>query len=155
MKYSVQLGAVRITERFFKHDPPTDEEQKSARRYIQDTLATLQIPGPGNYRLIGVAGTVTSLACLEQHLNQFIPERVEGFILDRQRISYWCGKLLSMTSAEIGASSEVTEGRADILSAGCMILDEIVAKFGFENITSSVRGLRYGIALKTWEKLNR
>jgi exopolyphosphatase/guanosine-5'-triphosphate,3'-diphosphate pyrophosphatase len=153
-KMSLQLGAVRITERFFKHDPPTLGEEGSARKYIREILSASRFLLYEQVNLIGVAGTVTSLACLDQQLKEFIPNKVEGYRLSVEKINGWSKTLAGLSSGEILSLSNVTEGRADILTAGCLILDEIMAHFRFPWILASIRGLRYGLAFVTSEKLN-
>ena len=151
----LQVGAVRITERFFTHDPPTAAEQMSARAFIREIIAAKTLPSFENIRLMGVAGTVTTLVCLERGLKQFIPEKVEGYHLSRQSIESWSNRLASMSSGEILTLSEAAEGRSDILAAGAMILHEIMKTFNCGEIVASIRGLRHGFAIVAWEELNR
>ena len=151
-RYSFQLGAVRISERFFKHDPPRAEEIESARQFILEELAQVRNPGLHAYRLIGVAGTATTLACLDQGLVDFDMQRVSGYEFTPQQIGHWRVKLGSMSSAEIRGLSHSTEGRADILAAGVLIIHEVIELFRFERFIISERGLRYGMILRDWKE---
>jgi len=150
--YSFQMGAVRITERFFKESPPTQAEIHSARQYILEEISQVQNPGFDVYELIGVAGTVTTLACLDQQLMQFDVHKVRGYTMDRQRIDGWFSKLSALSAAEIRSLSEVTIGREDILTAGVLILQEAMTVLGFRQVRVSERGLRYGVIMREWEK---
>lgn len=150
-QYSIDVGAVRLTERFFRDDPPTPAEVGSARTYIREELSQVRNPGLSGYRLVGVAGTVTTLACLDQGLPEFEVSRVAGYRMNSERVGSWCQKLCSMRSSEIRALSNAAEGRADILGAGTLILSEFMSLFGCTDLTVSERGLRYGRALKAWE----
>jgi exopolyphosphatase/guanosine-5'-triphosphate,3'-diphosphate pyrophosphatase len=148
VRRSLQMGSVRITERFFLHQPPLPEEIEAARVFIQGELKSageLQIK---EKELVGVAGTVTSLSCFEQGLKEFDAHNVDDFVLSGGMVREWSEKLASLTSAEILSLSSVAEGRADILSAGALILAESMNHFQIEKIRASIRGLRYGIALK-------
>ena len=152
-RYSLQAGSVRLTEKFFKHEPPLPAEIESARQYILEELSQVHNPGFGNYRLLGVAGTVTTLACMDQRLEEFDIEKVAGYRMDQQRVAAWLTRLSRMGSHEIRSLSNTTDGRADILTAGVLILNEIMDLFRFPSLTVSERGLRYGLALKEWERV--
>jgi exopolyphosphatase / guanosine-5'-triphosphate,3'-diphosphate pyrophosphatase len=152
---SFQLGSVRLTERCFIHNPPTSEEVESARNLVQSELTSLDELRSGSYSLIGVAGTVTTLACLDQGLIEFDVYRVSGYRLSREHVSDWFQRLSEMRSMEIEALSESTAGRADILTAGVLILLEFMNRFNFLEIMVSERGLRYGMVIREWEKQHR
>ena len=152
--YSFQIGAVRITERFFKDNPPTDAQLESARQNILEELSQVRNPGLYQYTLVGVAGTVTTLACLDQHLPDFDVEKVRGYEMKKERIDYWSTTLSSMKTTDILNLSNVITGREDILTAGVLILREIMSLLGFHEILVSERGLRYGVIIKEWEKHN-
>lgn len=149
---SVQIGSVRLTERYFKHNPPTKEETAAATEAIADALRLFDPQDLMGRVLIGVAGTVTTLAALDQGLKEFDIEKVSGYRLHRERVEFWLQRLLSMTTAEIRSLSNTTEGRADILPAGVLILAEFMRRFQFNEILVSERGLRYGLVLREWER---
>ena len=151
-RYSLQAGSVRLTERFLKHDPPLPGEIESARQYLLEELSQVRNPGLDKYQLIGVAGTVTTLACLDQGLAEFDVEKVGGYRIDRQRVGAWLTKLSTMSAQEIRSLSNTTEGRSDILTAGVLILHEMMKLFGIQSVIASERGLRYGLALREWER---
>src|SRR5206468_3413671 len=71
---SIDIGSVRVTERFFHSDPPTGEELDAAAHAVRELLPELR-PGGG----IGVAGTITSIAALE--LGEYDPEQIDGYRL--------------------------------------------------------------------------
>lgn len=152
-KTSIQLGSVRIKERCFNNDPPTLNELAEGRNYIRTTLSEIQFPSLRSGSPVGVAGTVTTLACLDLQLKKFDPDLVDGYRLSRQTVREWSATLAGMSSNEISSLSDATMGRADILSAGAIILDELMSHFQFIEIIASIRGLRYGFALAAWERL--
>jgi exopolyphosphatase/guanosine-5'-triphosphate,3'-diphosphate pyrophosphatase len=151
--YSMQIGAVRLTERYLKHSPPAPTEIDSAREFIIEELSPVRNPGFAQYQLVGVAGTVTTLACLDQHLTDFDVERVSGYRLGFERVAEWFGRLSSMASTEIRSLSRATEGREDILTAGVLILNVVMRNFGFQDVLVSERGLRHGLALREADRL--
>ncbi len=152
IRHSLQVGSVRLTERFFKHAPPLSSEIQSAREFLREEFAAVRNPGFNNFTIVGTAGTVTTLACLDQNLSQFVMEKVRAYPLLYARVSYWLSKLSTMTIAEILSLSQVTTGRADILTAGVLILHEFMSLYGIERVITSERGLRYGLALRAWEQ---
>lgn len=152
-RYSLNIGSVRLTERYFKHDPPTPEEVASARQFVLEELSQVVNPGFSQFQLVGVAGTATTLACLDQQLIEFEVDRVSGYRIEIDRVAGWCKRLASMRRNEIRALSNVTEGRADILAAGVLILFECMKLFGFDSLLVSEKGLRYGIVLREWERV--
>ncbi len=150
---SLDIGAVRLTERVFKHDPPTPLELETAIELVENELER-----PRGFRfdgstLIGVAGTATSLALLAQGIPEFRIEAVTNFRLNRDRVESLFRQLRGMPSNQIRTLSTVMEGRADIIAAGTLILREIMHHYGFEELTVSERGVRYGLAIKEWNRL--
>lgn len=150
--YSLRIGAVRITERYFEHNPPTNEEIENAIAAISKEFEKINQTNLTSYSLVGVAGTITTLACLDQHLLEFDIQKVSGYRLSTASVQAWLNKLLKMTSKEIKALSNTTEGREDILPAGVLILNEFLKRFHFKEVIVSERGLRYGLALREWEQ---
>ena len=150
--YSFQIGAVRLTERFFRHSPPARSELASARALILEELAPVRNPGFERYTLVGVAGTVTTLACLDQELASFDPSRVRGYLLPYERVARWLGRLATLSSEQIEGLSSAARGRADILTAGTLILHEIMSIYRIGSVMTSDRGLRYGVVLREWER---
>ncbi len=152
---SFPFGCVRVTERFFKHSPPEPEELRRAAGAVTSEFSQLRGVNPSAFTLIGVAGTATTLACIDQGLPDFEVEKVSGYMLDRKRVEDWFTKLGGMTTAEIRSLSNATEGRADILTAGALILSQFMNQLRIEKVTVSERGLRYGLILREWETSNR
>jgi len=151
--HSFQLGAVRLTERFIRHNPPALDELSDMRKVIIKDFHKLDKYDLTNYSLIGVAGTVTTLACLDQDLMEFDVQKVSGYRLSLDRVKHWLNILTNKKSSEIRLLSNTTEGREDIIIAGILILYEFMRQLEFKEIIVSERGLRYGMVLREWEKL--
>jgi exopolyphosphatase/guanosine-5'-triphosphate,3'-diphosphate pyrophosphatase len=120
-----------------------------------EEVSQIRNPGFQNLTLVGVAGTVTTLACLDQGLEDFDVERVAGFTLTEEHVAHWLARLKGMTSQDISALSAATSGRAHIITAGTPILHEVMAHFRFPSVMVSERGLRFGLVLREWDRSRR
>ncbi len=149
---SLDIGAVRITERFFTMNPISQEARESAKNFIREALDHPPTPSfslRSGSMLIAVAGTPTTLAAMHQNLQAFDAKKVHGYILHRQAIGEMLEILFSVSAAELlERFPAVNKARADILPAGTLILAEVMDHLGAEQITVSTQGLRYGIALE-------
>ncbi len=149
---SVRVGSVRLTERILKGDPPTAGQIQEASRTIARELGSLRGFHFEGTRLVGVAGTATSLAILAQGRRTFSLDAVTNFRLTARRVDNLFARLGRMRVSEIRELSEVMEGRADVIIAGALVLREFMHAFRFGEILVSERGVRYGIALREWER---
>lgn len=147
---SLDIGSVRLTERFFKHDPPTHPELEAAITSVEDELARPRGFDFRGTRLIGVAGTATALAMLAQDLREFSIHAIINYRLTYDHINTLFRTLRSMRSSDILALSTVMEGRSDIIIAGSLILREVMAHYKFSEMIVSERGVRYGLAIREW-----
>lgn len=151
-KISLDIGSVRMTERFLRHDPPTLSELKTAEREIAASLRVLPEFDFSRAVVIGVAGTAASLATIDQGLKEFRRERITNYHLTKPAVNNLLKKLVTMKVREILTLSTVTEGRADILTAGTLILHTFMQRTDIKEIIVSERGVRYGLALREWQK---
>jgi exopolyphosphatase/guanosine-5'-triphosphate,3'-diphosphate pyrophosphatase len=151
-KISLDVGSVRLTERLFLHDPPTHLELESGIELIENEIARAARFHFTGSTLIGVAGTATTLAVLAQGLREFNVDAVTNYSLKQQQVEDLFRTLRSLPSSTIRQLSTVMEGRHDVIIAGILILREIMAHFKFDEMIVSERGVRYGLALREWEK---
>jgi exopolyphosphatase/guanosine-5'-triphosphate,3'-diphosphate pyrophosphatase len=149
---SLNVGSVRMTERFFKHDPPLESEIQEATMWLTGELKAAGEFSFEGSTLVGVAGTATSLAILDQELHEFRIEAIINYRLTLKRVQALVNKLKKMTSSQILNLSNVMHGRNDVITAGAIILLEIMTQHGFDEVIVSERGVRYGLALREWEK---
>jgi exopolyphosphatase / guanosine-5'-triphosphate,3'-diphosphate pyrophosphatase len=152
-KISLDIGSVRLTERFFKHDPPTHPELEAAIEVVENELAKPKGFDFAGSLLIGVAGTATALAILDRHQENFAIESVTNYRLPLENVSVLFRMLRGMPSSAIQNLSSVMIGRADVMTAGVFILREVMAHYKFSEMIVSERGVRYGLAIREWEKL--
>jgi len=141
---SVDIGAVRLTERHLPSDPPTDEELEACAAAVRSVLAH----GPRPERAIGVAGTITSLAALDLALTEYDPERVHGHRLSLDGLQRQLSRLAAMPLAERRQVPALDPERAPVIVAGAVILHEVLAHFGLEEIEASERDILHGAALE-------
>ena len=154
-KVSLDIGSVRLTERLFRHDPPTPREVQGAIDLVQGELSKVVGFEFAGRTLVGVAGTATTLAILAQGVREFNIRAVTNVRLTLDTVRELVEKLRQMNSSAILQLSSVMEGRADVITAGALILREVLIRFGFDEMIVSERGVRYGIVLREWEKTIR
>jgi exopolyphosphatase / guanosine-5'-triphosphate,3'-diphosphate pyrophosphatase len=141
---SLQLGCVRLTERCLSSDPPTTEQLAAARHLVRDGLdeADRCLGAAGTSlgsaaALIGVAGTVTTLAALHLGLPAYQEERIHGARIPASAVRDLAVELCSMTSAQRAALGPVQPGREDVLHGGALVLAAVVERYGFADVVVS------------------
>ncbi len=145
---SVDTGAVRVTERFFRNAlPPNLADVHAAQRFTQECFQH-SISLPANKAVVGVAGTVTTLAAIAKEVSTFSAKDINGTVLSRTWVQNTTEKLLSMTLEEIEDIPQVVKGREDILPGGALVLTEFMNVFDVPEIIVSTQGLRYGLLMK-------
>ena len=145
--YSTNLGVVRLTERFFHSDPILEKEIAQAQDWILDQLQPLktQLSNIGETSLIGTAGTITTLAAIDQELANYDPRRVHRYPLSLATIQRIKNACVSKTTAERQRMVGIEAGRADVIVAGILLLHLAMDMLGFSTIIVSEYGLREGI----------
>ena len=151
-KVSLNVGCVRLTERFLHTSPPTSQEMAHCQSFIRSTLSNVDLTQAKNSRVIGVAGTLTTLAAIHLDLTTYEPSKVEGCVLKRRAVGDIFDQLKMKTHEEIARVPQVSPGRADILVAGILILLELMGAANLSEIAVSDRGLRYGIILRELQR---
>ncbi|MCC7263620.1 MAG: Ppx/GppA family phosphatase [Candidatus Latescibacteria bacterium] len=144
---SLDVGAVRVTERFFPQLPPTAEELDAATAMVGQVLEGL-FPYPEGTTLVGVAGTVTTLGALDRNVPRFDAEELNGHFLVASQVEQWSARLLAMPAESIRQLPQVHEQRADIIGAGSLILRLVLARLRVPGLVVSTRGIRYGLLLR-------
>ncbi|MFI6484178.1 exopolyphosphatase [Nonomuraea sp. NPDC050663] len=147
---SVDIGCVRLTERHLRDagDPPSAE---AVDRVIADIEAALDkvadaVPVDGARTLVGLAGSVTTVAGIALDLPEYDPERIHHSRIPAARVHEVSAGLLSMTHDERAAIPVMHPGRVDVIAAGALILDRIVRRFGFTDVVVSEHDILDGIA---------
>jgi exopolyphosphatase/guanosine-5'-triphosphate,3'-diphosphate pyrophosphatase len=143
---SLDVGCVRITERFLRSDPPSSPELAAAGGYVRSLLPILE-----PQYAIGVAGTVTTLAALDLGLEEYDPERVHGRRIRRESVERELNRLAAMTLAERRDVPAIEPGRAPVIVAGLVVLREVMDAYDLPEIEASERDILHGAALAAAE----
>ena len=144
---SVNVGAVRLTERFFPRLPPTPAQREAARSMILSELGRLP-SYPDGVGLVGVAGTASTLGAMDKGLEHFDAEELNGHFLNQDRVEQLATWLLSLPLSRIRQIPQVHQQRADIIGAGALILQSALQMFRCPGLTVSTRGIRYGLLVE-------
>lgn len=131
---SLQLGCVRLSERFFVDDPPSAAELDSARAEVVAQLTQAVADHPrfrGTHRLVGLAGTVSTLASVHLHLAEYDRQRVHHAVLTASDVHHWYEALAGDTAGQRLARPGMVPGRQDVIVGGALILDEVMSRLGF------------------------
>lgn len=144
---SLQVGAVRLTERHVRGDPTTAAEVEALRRAAREALQPIATMAAslGQARLVGVAGTVTTLAAVEQALPTYDAERVHGATLTLASADALVTRLAALTVRERAGLPGMEPKRADVILAGAIVVVEALRTAGFDRLTVSDRGVRWGL----------
>jgi exopolyphosphatase/guanosine-5'-triphosphate,3'-diphosphate pyrophosphatase len=141
---SLPLGSVRLTEAVIHHDPPTADERAAIADAIDSAIRGVPFARHPT-TLVGVAGTVTSLAAMALALASYDPARVHGYRLTRADLGREIARLGAATQRERERMVGLDPRRADVILAGAMILERIAASAGVSEVRVSDRGIRWGL----------
>lgn len=145
---SLQVGAVRLTERHVRSDPVVSGELSRLREAAREAVRPLEPlfrERRGAGRLVGVAGTVTTLSAVAQRLPAYDPERVHGSALGLDEVEALVLRLSAMSVKERAALPGMEPKRADVILAGAIVVAEAMRATGFDRLTVSDRGVRWGL----------
>jgi len=146
-RLSLDVGVVTMTETFFSLDPPTAGQVEEARDFLGKEFEDFfRAPTPG--RLVGIAGTPTTIAAVDLGLDVFDPEKVHRHAVGAESLDGMLDKMLSMTAKErLAAFPALEKGREDLMPAGILVFQEIMRLGGYSSLTVSEGGLLEGILL--------
>jgi exopolyphosphatase/guanosine-5'-triphosphate,3'-diphosphate pyrophosphatase len=145
-RVSLQAGAVRLTERHVHADPIAPDELAALRDAARQALEPLGAlpPAPGA-RLVGVAGTVTTLSTVARALPRHDPRKVHGKPLTLAEVDALVERLAALTVPARAALPGMEPRRADVIVAGAVVVAEAMRRTGFQELLVSDRGVRWGL----------
>jgi exopolyphosphatase / guanosine-5'-triphosphate,3'-diphosphate pyrophosphatase len=143
---SVDIGCVRVTERFLASDPPTRDELAAAAAQVREL-----VPVRPASAAIGVAGTVTTLATLDLGLAEYDRALTHGHRVALEAVGRELERLAGMTLDERLRVPGIEPGRATVIVGGLLILREILASYGLDEIEVSEHDILHGAALAAAE----
>lgn len=143
-QFSVNVGAVRFTERFGLDGPVSPQDLQAAKAAIAADLAALDgRPVPG--ALAAMGGAITNLAAVSHGLAKYDPEVVQGTVLTAAEVDRQIELYRSTDAAGRRAVVGLQPKRAEVILAGACIVATIMEKLGKTSLTVSDRGLRHGV----------
>jgi exopolyphosphatase / guanosine-5'-triphosphate,3'-diphosphate pyrophosphatase len=146
---SVDIGCVRLTEKFLHHDPPQPEELSACisltDAYLDDVVR--EIPAAEARTLVGLAGTVTTVAAVEIGLETYDRDRIHHFHLTREAAEDVFRTLATESRADRVHNPGLEEARADVIVAGCCVLVALFRHLGFDEMIVSEADILDGLAL--------
>ena len=131
---SLQIGCVRVSERFLVDDPPSGDQLAAARAEVDAQLASAVEAHPRYLearRLVGLAGTVTTLASLDLGLATYDRDRVHHAVLTASAVEAWFRRLAAEDAPARLARPGMVPGREDVIVGGALILDAVLRRFAF------------------------
>jgi exopolyphosphatase/guanosine-5'-triphosphate,3'-diphosphate pyrophosphatase len=145
---SVNIGCVRMTERHLRGDPPTDAEIAAARADIDAALEVVgnKVPVAEARTLVGLAGSVTTVAALVLGLDSYQADRIHHARVSAEAVHEQTVRLLAQTRAERSRLTVMHPGRVDVIGGGALVLDRIMDRFGFAEVLVSEHDILDGIA---------
>lgn len=142
---SLNIGSVRLTERFFSQQPPVPREREHATAFVQRAIAN--IPSVDGHRVIGASGTARVLAYVATEAAE------PASRLALETVHNWSDRLLTMTQEQVfELAPEIMEGRSDVFPAGVLVLRSVLDQLGATEVQVSAGGVKYGMA---WAYLRR
>jgi exopolyphosphatase / guanosine-5'-triphosphate,3'-diphosphate pyrophosphatase len=147
---SVPIGAVRLTERHLRGDPPTAAELAALDADIDSQLAALELPR--GITVVGTAGTATTMAAVALELTRYDADQVTGFRLIPEDVESLRDRITRATVAERRAMPGMEPERADVIAGGIAIYDRVMRRVNAPVLVTCDRGIRWGLA---YERVGR
>jgi exopolyphosphatase/guanosine-5'-triphosphate,3'-diphosphate pyrophosphatase len=140
------LGAVRMTERFVPGSGPAKRKQLQALRdHVTGELESAPWLGNAGDRLVGIGGTVRTLAAMAQRAEELPEFGVGGFVITREALGELIGRLAKLPVADRVRVPGVKYSRADLILAGAVVVDTVLAVAGVDGLEATEAGLREGV----------
>lgn len=125
---SLDVGSVRLRERFLHTDPPTPAQVEAARAHVHHLLDTCGIDFASVATWVGVGGTATSLSALAQELPDYDRRLVHGSVVPAPVLAALTARLLALPAAEVLQLPTMVPGRADVICAGALVCAAVGAR---------------------------
>ena len=145
---SVDVGCVRMTERHLRSDPPTAQEIAAARADIDAAISLVRqsVPLDQARTLVGLAGTVTTVAAMALDLPRYLPDRIHHARIAADEVRQVARALLAMDHVARAALPFLHPGRVDVIGAGALVLEAILDAVPVTEVVVSEHDILDGIA---------
>ena len=146
---SVNIGCVRMTERYLQSDPPTQQEVEAATRDIRNQIELIArtVPIRTETTFIGLAGSVTTVAAMALGLHEYDADLIHGSALSMEEVDAVTNELLHMTRAQRAELGFMHPGRVDVIGGGALVLRESMRLLGFTQVVVSEKDLLDGVVI--------
>ena len=150
-RFSVNLGSIRITEKFFQEDPAGEGSVEAAVKEIDEEFEAAGVVGHP-VKLVGMGGTVTSMGAVKHKIVTYDSDIIQGSTLTRADIGEQIKAYKERTVEQRRELPGLQPKRAEVILAGACILKNITERLGMDELTISDRGLRHGLAFDLFSK---
>jgi exopolyphosphatase/guanosine-5'-triphosphate,3'-diphosphate pyrophosphatase len=150
--YSMDVGCVRMTERHTPGGNPTKAQEEAIRTDVRNALkvAATKVDWKTAKTVVGVAGTITTVAAHVLNLKTYDPDVLHGAIITAEQISHTARDFITLTPTQRGALPYMHEGRIEVITAGSIVLDEVMKGIGAKTLIASERDILDGV---TWSQV--
>ena len=150
--YSMDVGCVRMTERHTPGGNPTKAQEEAIRTDVRNALqvAATKVDWKAAKTVVGVAGTITTVAAHVLNLKTYDPDVLHGASITAEQISQTAQDFITLTPAQRGALPYMHEGRIEVITAGSIVLDEVMKGIGAKTLIASERDILDGV---TWSQV--
>jgi exopolyphosphatase / guanosine-5'-triphosphate,3'-diphosphate pyrophosphatase len=150
--YSMDVGCVRMTERHTPGGNPTKAQEEAIRTDVRNALkvAGTKVDWKTAQTVVGVAGTITTVAAHVLNLKTYDPDVLHGASISAEQVSQTAQDFISLTPAQRGALPYMHEGRIEVITAGSIVLDEVMKGIGAKTLIASERDILDGV---TWSQV--
>ncbi len=162
--WSLEMGVVSLTERFFRSDPPAESQLRGMEGEIKGVIeGFMSVMGRDGVDIaqygealkadfIGTAGTITTLAALDQDLAEYERDKINNYTLTKERIEYYYRYLSGLTIKEKEKLLMLEKGREDLIIPGAAITLIVLEAFGFSALKVSDAGLLEGLIIEKMDQ---
>ena len=150
--YSMDVGCVRMTERHTPGGNPTKAQEEAIRTDVRNALkvAGTKVDWKTAKTVVGVAGTITTVAAHVLNLKTYDPDVLHGASITAEQVSQTAQDFITLTPAQRGALPYMHEGRIEVITAGSSVLDEVMKGIGTKTLIASERDILDGV---TWSQV--
>ncbi|MGB4001955.1 MAG: Ppx/GppA phosphatase family protein [Bacillota bacterium] len=152
-RFSINLGAVKVSADYLSSDPPSSKEVEDAISYVIDVLKENGVNDnmPVD-KLVGIGGTITSMGAVKFKMEKYDPDVIQGSILTRDDVDRLIALFRSVPLDERRNIVGLQPKRAEVIIGGACIVRGIMESLGTDELTMSDRGLRHGLMFRLFQR---
>ena len=143
-KFSLNIGAIRLTEQFLTSDPVIENELSNLLSYLDGAFSKISDSKSCGV-LVGIGGTITNMAAVKHEMRNYDPDRIRKTILSTKDVSKQLELYKSLTINQRQEIPGLQPKRADVILAGAAIVKVVMDKLNLKTSSISDRGIRHGI----------